>query len=180
MKDKVIDLLIAGVQNKNIAEAVGCDPSYVSQVAEEAREQIAEARAGKSVAHIEHDETIDSVENKVLKRLERTVDTITDPIKLAVVFSKLNAAHRRSNTHLPQTPTGTTVTIELPEIAQVAIRVSSNNQVVEVAGRSMLPMQANQVNAMLAAQKSKKQAVELLEAPTQQLSAATSKLLASL
>lgn len=177
MREKIVELLIAGVQNKNIAEAVGCDPSYISQVAEEEKDRIGEGRATKAIAHAEHDDTLDATEAKVLKRLNRTVDTITDPIKLAVVFSKLNAAHRRSATHLPQTPTGSVVQIELPEVAQVAIRITSNNQVVEVAGRSMLPMQANQVNAMLAAQKSKRQATELLEAPTPQL---TSKLLASL
>jgi hypothetical protein len=164
VKDKVVSLLVAGVKPTNISAAVGCDESYVSQVSAECREQILAARSQRTESHIEHDLTLDNTEDRALQKVGRLLDTVTDPIKALSVFKVLNAAKRRHESLANQQTTGAVVQLELPQIAKVAIRMSSDKQVIEVAGRSMVTMQAAQVEAMMNRRKAEQQeAIVLLE-----------------
>ena len=163
-KERIVTMLAAGVKPVNIAAAIGVDASYVSQVAAENEEQISEERSKRAVNVVEHDMTLDAMEDRSLQKVGRLLDGVTDPMKALAVFKVLNGARRRSEAANAAAVPATVVQIELPEVARVAIKVTTNNQVIEVAGRSMLTMQAKTVEDMLVRrQEEKKKTVELLE-----------------
>lgn len=164
MKDKIISMLVAGVRPVNISAAVGCDESYISQVAKDNHDDILAARAGRTADHIEHDLTLDTTEDRALQKVGRLLDTVTDPMKAIAVFKVLNAAKRRHESLMNEQAAGDVVELELPEMAKVSIRMTTTKQVIEIEGRSMLPMQSQNVEKMLAQRKKEKaEAVELLE-----------------
>lgn len=163
-KERIIQLLAAGVKPVNVAAAVGVEASYVSQIAAENEEQIKEGLGRRAVNQVEHDVTLDAMEDRSLQKVGRLLDSVTDPMKALAVFKVLNSAKRRSEAANAAAAPATIVTLELPEVAKVAIKVTSNNQVIEVAGRSMLTMQAKTVEDMLNRRKQEQQkTVELLE-----------------
>ena len=181
MKERIVEMLSAGIRPTNVAEAVGVTESYISQIAEECKDQILAARATRTSQHIQHDLTLDTVEDRALGRLSQVLNTVTDPMKLAGVFKVLNGAKRRHESLGNQQSTATVVELELPQIAKVAIRMNTQKQVIEVGGRSMITMQSTAVEKMLERRKEEKaQTQELLESPTAQLPETTVSLLESL
>lgn len=149
MESKIVELACAGVPNVIIARTVGCDPSYVTQVlsTEEAQEEVTLARAERAAEGLEHDSKIEAAEKIALDRVHSLLPHQTDVMKVTQVFKVLNAA-KRSNDHgmLPTAAqAGATVTLHLPEAAQIHFKLTTDQQVIEVAGRSMVPMQSQNV-----------------------------------
>lgn len=149
MEEKIIELASAGVPNSVIANTVGCDPSYVTQILskEENQERVREARAAKAAEGIEHDTKIEKAERQALDKVLTLLPMQTDVMKVTRVFQVLNQA-KRSNDHgmLPTgQQAGAVVTLNLPAAAQVHFRLTSDQQVIEVEGRSMVPMQSQNV-----------------------------------
>lgn len=163
MEDKIIELLGAGVPASVVATTVGCDPSYVSQLMarEDISGRVAELRLAKAAEHVEHDNNIADLEKVALEKMAKLLPMQTDVMKVTKVFQVLNAAKKSSDVGLAQqasTP-ATIVSIELPEQAMVALKLTVDKQVVEVGGRSMVPMPSH----MVAAKLREKKAHDLLE-----------------
>jgi hypothetical protein len=179
MEDRIVELLGAGVLPSVVAQTVGCDPSYISQLMgrEEIAAKVAELRMAKTVGMVEHDGKIQDFEELALQKIGTLLPMQNDIMKVTRVFQVLNGA-RRSAEHngagAPQQP-GTVVTLNLPAAAHVEFKLTTDGQVVEVAGRSMVPMPSHQVSAQLRA----RQAARLLEhsqaAPTQPVISARTK-----
>jgi hypothetical protein len=163
MEEKIIELSGAGVPHVVIAATVGCDPSYVSQIlaTEEAQRRVGELRAGKAAKMIEHDDSIEGAEKIALEKIHRLLPMQTDIMKVTQVFRVLNGAKKASSHGMVGStmPTEAVVTLELPEAARIHFRMTSDRQVIDIEGRSMVPMQSHQVVAELR----KMQAKRLLE-----------------
>ncbi len=163
MEDRIIELLGSGVPPSVVATTVGCDPSYISQLMdrEEVAARVAELRAEKAAEHIQHDENIHDLEKMALERIGKLLPMQTDLMKVTKVFQVLNSAKKSSdhgvlgNSNAP----GTIVTLELPAAAHVTFKLTPDKQVVEVQGRSMVPMPSH----MVAAKLREKKAQELLD-----------------
>lgn len=167
MKDKIVELLGAGVAPSAVAAATGVEASYVSQVAAEYGEEISAKRATKATEHVAHDATLDALEDRALQKLGRLMDTVIDPMKIVGVFKTLNGAKRRSEAAIQTPQPAEIVSIELPAMARTVIKVSTANQVIEVDSRPMITMQAKGVEELLKEKKERQQAetLELLNAP---------------
>jgi hypothetical protein len=163
MEDKIVELLGAGVSQKVVADSVGVDPSYVSQLMarEDVAARVAELRAVRATQFVEHDSNIESLEKQALERMAKLLPLQSDIMKITRVFQVLNGA-RKSMEHgvgAQAAAPGAIVSITLPEAAQVHFRLTADKQVVEIEGRSMVPMPSHMVAAQLRAKKS----LELLE-----------------
>lgn len=146
-----------------VADSVGVDPSYVSQLMarEEVAQRVAELRAARATQFIEHDGNIEALEKVALERMAKLLPLQSDIMKITRVFQVLNSA-RKSQEHgvgaQGQAP-GAVVSITLPEAAQVHFKLTPDKQVIEIEGRSMVPMPSHMVAAQLRAKKT----LELLE-----------------
>lgn len=152
MREQILELLGHGLGISEVALAVGCDPSWISQLMsdESFKAEVQTLRAARTAKHLEHDTNLDQLEARVLERLGKLVDFCTKPGEAAKVFSILNGAKRRAAaTAETGAPTGTVVNINLPQAVAVQLQISQDRQVIEVAGRSMTTLPAKQVAAAL-------------------------------
>lgn len=161
MREQILSLLGRGLQAAQVAEAVGCDPSYISQLLAEAEfaEAVQTRRAAAQLAHVEHDDSIDAMEELALAKVKQLLPFSTKISEAVKVFGILNAARRRAtDVNQAATVPAQTVVINMPAAASVSVVMSSDRQVVEVEGRSMTTMPARS----LAAEMEKRNAQRLL------------------
>lgn len=168
MKDKIIEMLGAGVTPVQVALACGVSESYISQLLadEHVEAQVKALRVEKAAAYVEHDAQLDSDEEVVRRKVRRNIDDgFLKPMELLKHFQVLNAARRKSEgAGTAQVPTSTIVQLHLPTAAAVQFKMTVDKQVVEIDGRAMTAMPAAQVAKMLR----EKKAVETLDMALEQ------------
>ena len=152
MRDKIIDMLGRGIPAVQVASAVGCDDSYISQLMgdENIAAQVQQLRAEHFSEYVEQDKKVDSAEAAALAKVESLIPFITRPAEAVRVYSVLNAAKRRTADHASanQAP-AQTVSLELPEAARVRFTLTPDRQVIEIEGRSLTTMPARTLAAQL-------------------------------
>src|SRR6478609_1276475 len=153
MNDRIIQLLKHGIPPSAVAKAVGCDPSYISQLMadENIREEVSLARVNDVEKGVTVDSQIKNIEEKALQRLDDLVAYVSKPTELLRIFEVMNTAKKRTEeiTGLNQQSTAPLVNITISQHAAVALRISSDNQVVEVDGRSMATLPSKQLTERL-------------------------------
>lgn len=152
MKERIIEMLGNGLSSTDISIAVGCDISYVSQIAgdEENKSKIAEMRAARAQQYVERDKKIEQLEDLALAKIERLMPMQTDVMKLGKLFQIMNSAKKLSQAaDTPNSNTAPLVQIQITQAAAVALKLTTDQQVIEVDGRSMVPMQSHMVAAKL-------------------------------
>lgn len=152
MRDRIAELLGQGLSATIVAQAVGCDDSYISQLLSEPdfEREVIEKRAVRFQEHAEHDNRINQAEKEALDKVMSLLAFSTKPGEAARVFSILNAAKRRTPEVTNPTAAGaTTIELNLPETARVSFTVTSEKQVIEIEGRSMTTMPAKSLAARL-------------------------------
>lgn len=159
-KEKIIEFLKAGVPTGAIADAVGCDPSYVSQVKSDpdVAAQIAAARIDSVEEAVLHDDILDRTELKALQRIERSLPSANFSQALAA-YKILNAAARKNAPQSSQQNLGTHihVSLTLPASALPNYVKNAQNEIIEVDGRTMVTATTAGIDALLAARATKHQ-----------------------
>lgn len=176
MKDKIRDLLGAGVSQVQVANALGVEESYVSQLMadDRFREEVQTLRAAKATEYIEVDGKIEDLEKMALDKMIKLMPFETNLMKAAKIFQIANGAKKKAEAAVNSQPASTVVNITLPQSTIVNFKMSSDKQVVEVGGRSLVTMPSHVVNQKL----KEKQALALLTDATPAIDAATAKKLA--
>jgi len=153
-RERIINFLCHGVPTQQIADAVGCEPSYVSQI--KADPEVQEIVASKLVAatedDIKHDSIMDRAEHMALERLEKTLPFANFGQTLAA-FKILNSAERRqakSTAPAGGVVNNLTVNLTLPSAALPNYVRNSKNEIIEVEGKTMISATAKSLDAILA------------------------------
>lgn len=153
-KDRIVALLKAGVAPTQIADTVGCDPSYVSQIKNdpEVAPEIAAARLENIEEDLKHDDLLESAELKALKRIDQFVNHANLGQALAA-YKVLNAAKKRTDpanvvNNLPNV--AVTVALQLPSTLAPHFVKNANSEIIEVEGRPMITATAKSLDALLA------------------------------
>lgn len=152
MKDRIIEMLGKGIPASQVASAVGCDDSYISQLLgdEHIYKQVIEAKAEHFSNYVALDATLDRAEEEALNRLASLTAFITKPAEAARVYSILNSAKRRTvDSASASAVVATTVSLELPEASRVRFTLTHDRQVIEIEGRSMATMPAKSLASRL-------------------------------
>lgn len=152
MQDKIIEMLGRGIPATQVASAVGCDDSYISQLLSSPAisEQVANLRATHFSSYIALDKKVDDAEEAALSRMSSLIPFITKPSEAARIYSVLNSARRRTeDASSAQQAPAQTVIIDLPEVARVSFTMTPQKQVIEIEGRSMTTMPAKSLAARL-------------------------------
>lgn len=152
MKERIIEMLGQGLSATQVASAVGCDDSYISQLLsdENISAQVQALRAENFSKYVDQDQRLDEAESKALDKLATLAEFITRPSEAARVYSILNAAKRRTVDQVNQQhAVAQTVSLELPAAARVRFTLTSDKQVIEIEGRSMTTMPARNLAARL-------------------------------
>lgn len=152
MRDKIIEMLGKGISATQVASAVGCDDSYISQLLSEegVTEQVTNLKADHFSRYVEQDQIADDAEAEALAKVASLIPFITRPAEAVRVYSVLNAAKRRTVDSLNQAnAVAQTITLDLPESSRVRFTITPDKQVVEIEGRSMTTMPAKSLAARL-------------------------------
>ena len=152
MKERIIEMLGKGIPATQVASAVGCDESYISQLLsqEEISQQVQNLRAENFSNYIEQDKILDEAEAAALQKVALLVPMITRPLEATRAYSILNAAKRRTVDAISsQQAVAQTVALELPAAARVRLTLTNDKQVIEIEGRSMTTMPAKSLVARL-------------------------------
>jgi len=137
---KLLGLLGAEVSQTAAALACGVSDGYVTQLLKDPEfvRALGNVRSVKIEAAVKHDAQIDSVEAKALQAVENRLPLVRNASEAARIFQILNASKRHatagSNTAAPGAQQ---VNIVLPRAASVHISMNSQNQVIEVEGKTM-------------------------------------------
>lgn len=160
MKEQIASLLVAGVSRKQVAAATGVSEGYISQLVN-TDEEFQRITANTPKGDAEHDSKIDALERDALAKMQGLLQYETNLMRAAKVFQIANNAVRRSQ-GVSSNESGPVVSITLPAAMAVGIKVTTDKQVVEIAGRSMATMSSQQVQEKL----KEKKATQLLEDAT--------------
>lgn len=142
--ERIKKLLVYITDHTRVANIVGCDPSYISQLMSdpEFSDQVIGLRMLNGEKHIQLDSRADELEGKLLEKLERMVPMMMRPGEVVNAYKVLNNARRRLTQDNAPTSQGlgTLVSIKLPAAAQLAFKLSQKGEVIEIDGQPMVTM----------------------------------------
>lgn len=145
-QERIISLLGQGLSAEIVATAIGCDPSYISQLLsnEEIHRKVSELRIQNLQAATQRDNKWDSIEDKLLEAMAAKVESSADFMKpgdLIRFLAVVNAAKRRgAQTQETMVVNNTIVNLTIPQQAVRMFTMNSSNQVIQVEGQSMLTL----------------------------------------
>lgn len=149
LTEKIAQLLIQGYPPGQVANAVACSPSFVSQLLsnEEFAMRVANERLSltmeKQQQYTDIDNNYDNIEDQLLKKLGTLLPYINKPSEILATLRQVNSAQRKSSRPLAagHDQQSNVVSLTLPahmlKSMQVAIKLDDSAQIVEVAGKSM-------------------------------------------
>lgn len=160
MKDKIKELLGHNLPANVVASAVGVDASYVTQLMSEesfARE-VADLRIASTIANASRDKEYDGIEDKLIEKLKGLLDSdlvFVKPRDILSAIQVINSAKRRAApSELGSVMSQKNfVNLQLPANSEFVARfvVNKDNQVLEIAGKSVATMPAKGVVKQLEA-----------------------------
>jgi predicted transcriptional regulator len=141
VRDRALELLGDGLSPSIVASALGVSESAISQYLsqDEFKQEVLEKRYEALASNNKIDRRYTSLEERVLDKLDKSIDMIYDPMKLAGVLRTLNGAVRRGSAAPQQmTEQKTAVTLNMPTfvLQRYTTQVNINNQVVAVVDES--------------------------------------------
>lgn len=165
LSEKIAQLLIQGYPPGQVANAVACSPSFVSQLLsnEEFAMRVANERLSltmeKNQQYTDIDNAYDDIEDQLLKKLGTLLPYINKPSEILATLRQVNSAVRKSSRPVAsnQEKQGDLVSLTLPahmlKSMQVSIKMDEASQIVEVAGKSMATLPSLSLHERLPALK---------------------------
>lgn len=157
-KEQIKDLLGSGLSVGVVASAVGCDSSYISQLLGEEHfaTEVGELRSKALTADARRDSSIDSIEDKLLAKLD---EVVTDggfyrPRDILSAVAIVNKLQRRGKPIGPGGGVGVVnniVNISLPAHVSRKFVTNRANEVIEAEGQTLVTMPAHELLRSLAA-----------------------------
>jgi hypothetical protein len=147
MKDRILALLGNGVAPEATAAAVGCTPAYISQLLKEPdfAAKVAELRCANLTQATERDGKYDTLEDKLLAKLEDLIPFMIKPMEVVKALSAMNSAKRRGAGAESSSTVNNIVVLQLPQVIKNRFQVNDKQEVVEVDGRTLLTIDGSKL-----------------------------------
>jgi hypothetical protein len=148
IEDRALTLLGQGVPPTAVANALGVDPSRISQLLsqEDFAQKVIERKFESLSKNNERDLSIDQIEDALIKKLENCLPFMTRPMEILKSFQVLNQAKRRGQT-APEdlSQKQTIIQLNIPTIILDKFQTNVHNQVVQVGEQSLVTIQSGQM-----------------------------------
>lgn len=148
IESRALTLLGQGIPPTAVANALGVDPSRISQLLadETFATQVIEKKFTSLSKHNERDTKIDDIEDKLLKSLEHSLPFMTRPMEILKAFQVINLAKRKGQAVSENlTNKQTIIQLNIPQIILQKFSSNVHNQVVQVGEQSLVTMPSNQM-----------------------------------
>lgn len=154
LQAKILNFLGAGIDHVRVASAVGCDPSYISQLL--ADESFALAVSNKRLGQLQQatdrDSRLDGIEDKLITRVEELADSSLNfrkPMEAVRALQTVNSLKRRGAGDVLTTQQhNTIVTLVLPNVVTNKFSVDINNQVIKAGEQTLVTVSSGSVAAL--------------------------------
>lgn len=146
MKDRILSLLGSGLQPALVASAVGCNPSYISQLLEDQSFafDVASRRCKDIETLTERDKKWNGLEDELLSKLQDLIPYMLRPREVLHALQVVNNAKRRSqefiNPSTAQHVTNNIVVLNLPPKTINKFELSPSGEVISIEGKSLIPL----------------------------------------
>lgn len=150
-KEQIRELLKSNCAPSDVALAVGCEPSYVSQLMQDQdfASEVAVARVKILQEQTGRDGKYDSLEDRLLNGLEMKLDQGVSFLKIETILRAIqtvNQAKRRgAPVGGPSTVVNNVINLNLPAHTVREFQVSGENEVIAVGTQNLVSMAAPQV-----------------------------------
>lgn len=145
VEERALLLLGSGVQSEAVASALGVTPSRIAQLLSEKHfaDSVAELRYENLQKHNIRDEKYDSLEDRLLTKLDKALPLLMKPESILKAINIVNNAKRRGQS-APQQVTNqqNIVNLVLPAIIKEKFAIDINNQVTKAGEQELLTMQS--------------------------------------
>jgi transcriptional regulator with XRE-family HTH domain len=145
---QVQELLGSGLSQETVASAVGCDPSYISQLMsnEEFASVVLQKRSAALTAHTKRDLSLDSLEDKIITKLDEVIDYVHKPLELTRILHVVNNAKRRGPAIINnEKPIQQIIQLQLPKSVRTLFTVSKTGEVIDVNGQTLITMDSKKL-----------------------------------
>ena len=155
-RERALALLGDGIPPSMVASALGVTDSAISQLLSDSSfaEQVVQLKYFNLLKHSERDKKADDIEDRLLDKLKDTCEFLMDPLKIAVIYSKINAAKRRG-TSAPDSliQQNNIVQLVMPSVvvnqySAEKIQVNINNQVVKAGNQELVTVQSGRMDTL--------------------------------
>jgi hypothetical protein len=140
-EDKALQLLGSGIPGEQVAAALGVTSARISQMLAEEHfsTRVAALRYETLQKHNKRDGKYDSLEDKLLDKLERQMGCLIKPESILKAIQIVNGAKRRGQS-APQQVTNqeNIVNLILPSVIVKKFTTNINNQVIKAGGQELL------------------------------------------
>lgn len=151
-RQQIIELLAQNIPTSQIAAAVGCTDSYVSQLRSDPEIQTELAKLGveATAKDVAFDKTLERAEELALSKIEKNLPFANMQQALAA-FKILNGARKRKDafTQIDMGATTINVNLTLPAHAIPKYTINAKAEIIEVEGQTMLSATAKSLDNIL-------------------------------
>lgn len=143
MKEQILSLLASGVAPSKVASAVGCSPSYISQLSDSPafQEKLSSLKE-------ERDSKLDAIEDKIVAKLEKSVDLLFKPMEVLKYFQVVNQAKRSTTLAATQLQPQQIVNIQLPSLTGTQFKLNAQNQVIQAGDQTLITLPTVALNLL--------------------------------
>ena len=159
-EERALTLLGQGIEHSIVASAIGVSVSRISQLMSdpEFARRVSELRFSSLVKHNQRDEGYDSIEDRLQKKFEGTLDFMIKPMEILKGLQVINSLKRRG-VSTPEQIIGQQTVVQLSMPVQIInqystnqdIQVNINNQVVKAGQQELVTIQSSQMDKLLGA-----------------------------
>ena len=154
LKERALNFLGLGIDNTRVAQALGCDPSYISQLLADPifAEEVSMKRLSVLREATDRDDRLNKLEDALIGKTEQLVKSplhFTRPMETVRALSIINSLKRRgAGESFNTTINNTIVALQLPDVIKSKFVVDVNNQVVEVSETPLITIQSSSMEKL--------------------------------
>ena len=148
VEERAVTLLGAGVSPEQAAAALGVTPSRISQLLSDEffAGKVSDLKFESLQKHNSRDNKYDTLEDKVLEKLEKTLPMMYKPGEVLKTLQVLNGAKRRGQSSPDQVVNQQNiVTLILPTVVTQQFATNVNNQVIKAGEQDLVTLSSNQL-----------------------------------
>lgn len=148
LEERIATLLGDGIPAATVAASLGCSESYISQLLsqDDFKQRISTARYEVLAKHNERDASYDTLEDKLLLKLDSSLPLMHRPAEILKALQVVNAAKRRGAS-APEAIQEKAVVLKLVMPAQIMHKFTVNiqNQVIQAGEQELLTISSKEL-----------------------------------
>lgn len=159
-EERALALLGQGISPEQVAAAIGVSASFISQLLsnDAFKSLVADAKYQGLIRHNERDSRLDGLEDKLITKLDSSVDLMYKPMEIVRSLQVVNAAKRRGISSTENISGKQEVTqLIMPSVIVnkfsvnvVNVKLNAANQVVQAGEDSLVTIQSGNMDSLLA------------------------------